>query len=254
MKRALPAIPLALLAISCRSTAPGAIDRGAASCVPPDTVVVAGLDLDRLRASPLYAQLPMAPALTEWSGQASYLLAAFNGQELLTIARGSFRAAPTGWTLIQTGLAVSGSDTQVHRAIAAHKHEGAQPPVLREAEQIVAGKPLWIVARGGIELPLPGNAQNLNPLLARSEYAYLTMTVSPRVDVDLTFVGASSDAAASLEKTLRGFLGLVAATEKRGSATAEILSHARIWRDNLASHASLSAAPDAVNQLLQSFR
>src|ERR1700722_1839019 len=77
--------------LGCRtSTVARAVDPEAASCIPADTLVLAGVNLDRLRAEPLYSKVPaaavaMAGAFTD----ASSALLAFNGKDLLVIARGS---------------------------------------------------------------------------------------------------------------------------------------------------------------------
>src|SRR5450759_5406927 len=81
-------IALAILA-ACRTPAPpAAIDPALSARVPMATVALAGVDLDRLRASPLYARLSPAalPLLTPFA-HAHRVLIASNGVELLTIAR-----------------------------------------------------------------------------------------------------------------------------------------------------------------------
>src|ERR1035441_1618083 len=82
-------IALAMLA-SCRTPGPpAAIDPALSARVPTATVALAGVDLDRLRASPLYAKLPPAAlGFLAPFGHARYALIASTGVELLTIARG----------------------------------------------------------------------------------------------------------------------------------------------------------------------
>src|ERR1700733_4692618 len=83
------AIGLLCAMLGCRtSTVTHAVDPEAASCIPSDTLVLAGVNLDRLRAAPLYSKLPaaamaMAGAFTD----ASSALLAYNGKDLLVIAR-----------------------------------------------------------------------------------------------------------------------------------------------------------------------
>src|SRR5271167_1454818 len=63
--------------IGCHSTAPTVIDRAMASCVPIDSVILAGVDCDGLRAAPVYQKLPAAvTALLEPLRPARYLLLA----------------------------------------------------------------------------------------------------------------------------------------------------------------------------------
>src|ERR1035441_1738180 len=70
----LAALALAAFATGCHSAPPAAIDRAMASCVPADTVILGGVDCQRLRASPLYRKLPRAAtALLEPLRPATYL-------------------------------------------------------------------------------------------------------------------------------------------------------------------------------------
>src|ERR1019366_2117327 len=99
-------IALAILA-ACRTSAPpAAIDPALSARVPEAPVALAGVDLDRLRASPLYAKLPPAArAFLEPFGNAHRVLIASTGVELLTIARG----VVPGATQIAPDLALSGA-------------------------------------------------------------------------------------------------------------------------------------------------
>src|ERR1019366_2595663 len=109
-------------AISCRPiNAPAGVDRDMAASIPADTLILAGVNLDGLRASPLYPKLPPAArALAEPLGDARYLLLASNGKDIVAIAHGRFREAPPGAALAAPGLAVSGSPDSVRAAIAQH--------------------------------------------------------------------------------------------------------------------------------------
>ena len=72
-------------AISCRSiNAPAGVDRDMAASIPADTLILAGVNLDELSASPLYPKLPPAArALAEPLGDARYLLVASNGKDIV---------------------------------------------------------------------------------------------------------------------------------------------------------------------------
>src|ERR1019366_8797555 len=140
-------LSLALLA-ACRTSAPpAAIDPALSACVPATTVALAGVDLDRLRASLLYARLPPAAlAFLAPFAHAHRVLIASTGVELLTIARGVVpRVTP-----IAPDLALSGAPSLVAAAIAPH------PPssILGPAESVAAVRPLWVAVRGGVTLPL----------------------------------------------------------------------------------------------------
>src|SRR5581483_8214251 len=104
-----------LAGAACRHTELSrALDPGMASCIPADTAILAGIDLVQLRSSTAYPSLPAVPALAEAFPEAARLLVGYNGKDLLLVAGGAFRSAPTGWTQVEPGLALSGSDTAVH--------------------------------------------------------------------------------------------------------------------------------------------
>ena len=184
MKRSRFAVAaLAAMAISCRSTESR---DDVALCVPSDTVVLAGLNLSEIRSSPLYGKLAGFTQAVESFREATHLLLAFNGKDLLMIAQGPFRAAPAGWTLVEPSLAVSGSDAAVRVAVEQHKHgAGALSRPLSDARSIAGGKPIWIAAPGGVALPLTGNARNLNRLLRDSEFAAITLALSTPIRIEI---------------------------------------------------------------------
>ena len=114
---------LAALAGSCRSTkVPPVIDPALASYIPAGTVVLVGINLDEVRATPLYRSLPPnALAAVQPFRDASYLLIASNARDLLLFARGKFHEAPPGATLISSELAIAGPAESIRAAIAEHQ-------------------------------------------------------------------------------------------------------------------------------------
>src|SRR5664279_6460852 len=94
----------ALIALwgSCRTAGPRqAVDAALTACVPPDTLALAGVNLEQVRASALYQKLPPgAAAFLEPLRNASYLLLAYNGKDVLALARGAFPEAPAGAVLL----------------------------------------------------------------------------------------------------------------------------------------------------------
>jgi hypothetical protein len=244
---------LAALAVSCRPAAPPAvIDPGMAACVSPDTVVLAGLDVPEIRTSPLYQKMPLIAPLLESLHDATHLLLAFDGKDLLTIARGRFRDAPAGWTLVEPALALSGADAAVRAAIAQHQRgHGSPSRLLASAASVAAGKPIWIVAPGGVALPLSGNAANLNRLLRDSEFAAVTAALGPRIQIEATVAGRTPEAARDVEETLRAMLAMMAMAEKRESDAAALLGAVEIHREGRTVHAGVSATADTLGKLLE---
>jgi hypothetical protein len=246
-------VALAAAAIACRSiNAPAGVGRDMATSIPPDTPILAGLNLDELRASALYSKLPPAArALAEPLRDAGYLLVASNGKDIVAIARGRFREAPPGATLVAPGLAVSGSPDSVRAAIAQHKtgREGA-PDLLARAASLAGGKQIWMVARGGIPLPVAGNAANLNRLLRDTEYAAIAARIDSGIEIEATAVGRTAEAGREFEENLRAILTLTAAANARHPDLVALIRSIQIRREDRTVRAVLSGGPDAVAHLL----
>jgi hypothetical protein len=223
-----------------------------ASCVLPDTLILAGLDVPAIRSSALGDKLPLVEPFLEPYHEATQLLLAFDGKDLLTIARGRFSAAPAAGTLVERGLAVSGPDAAIRAAIARRKRgSGAPSGVVVFAGSVAAGKPVWIVARGGVALPLTGNAANLNRLLRDSEFAAVTASLGPRIRVEAIAAGRTPEAARDVEETLRAILAMTVMAEKRGSEAAALLGTVEIRREDRTVHAGVSATAEALGKLLE---
>src|SRR5690348_17083857 len=127
-----PLTILALVALAACHKPPSSPASVLAARLPATAKVVAGLDLDQLRSTPLYAKLP------ENLRDASYAMLAYDGREVTT-------ATLTGGRVILSGP------------------EGPGAP--RELMDRAPSSPVWVVARGDASLPLAGNLANLNRLL-----------------------------------------------------------------------------------------
>ena len=247
-------VAVAGAAFSCRSIdAPAGVGQDMASCIPADTLLLAGLNLDQVRGSPLYPRLPPAArALAEPLRDARYLLLASNGKDILAIARGRFCEAPPGATLVASGLAVTGSPGSVRAAIAQYKtgRNGA-PDLLARAASLADGRQIWMVARGGVPLPVTGNAANLNRLLRDTEYAGIAVRLGSGIEIEATAVGRTAEAGREFEENLRAILSLTAAASARQPDLVALIHSIQIRREDRTVHASLSGGPDAADRLLR---
>jgi hypothetical protein len=232
-----------MAALSCGHAPRGAIDREMAASVPADTVLLAGCDLERLRAAPFYREAAV-PGIEAFAN-ASEVMVVWNGRELLFIARGKFAAAPMGGTLIDSSLAVAGAPEAVRAAIAQHRsgRTGA-PSLLARAEAIAAGRQVWAVGQGGGGWPLTGNAANLNRLLRLTVFVSVGASLTDRADLEIVGDCRTQDAARQLEETSRAMLSLAVAAGTR-------LDSVQVRRDDLAVHVTLSADAQAVWKLLR---
>ncbi len=238
------AAPLAFAILAaCRVPGPpAAIDPALSARVPVATVALAGVDLDRLRASPLYAKLPPA-ALAYFApfAHTHRVLIASTGVELLTIAHG----VVPGATQIAPDIALSGAPNLVAAASAAHS-----PPGILAPAQSAAARPVWIAVRGGVALPLEGNLANLNNLLRGTEFVTLALNPGDPADLRLVARCPTPEAALRFEQSFRAMVSLAAATNTHQPALAGALQSIRIVREERVVRVSLSTPLDALVKLV----
>jgi len=246
---ALALSPLLSLWIACRAPAPAALDRELASCIPPGTRVLAGIHLDRVRASPVFQKIPAGwLALLEPARTASSLLLAYDGKDLLWAARGNFPPTPPGASLLNSHLAIAGPSSLVQAATAQHAAGRSAVPALSGQAELVAAQPIWAIARRDTSLPFSGNAANLNRLLAMADYTSLGVELNSALVLHAAGHCQSDDQARRLEETVRGMLSLARAAA-RGSDVASLLGAIQIRRDGLTVHADAPIPPDAIDKL-----
>lgn len=242
--------------LGCRHpAAPEAVDPVMASCVPPNATLLAGIDLDRLRAAPLYSKLPIAGLLdAQPLAGARYALVVWIGQDLLVIARGAFRQAPAGTTLLEPGLAVSGSPDSVRAATAEHRtgHTGV-PDLMARAADIAPGNQIWAVARGGIALPLSGNLANLNRVLRATQWTTLAAHVDAGLELHAATNCATAERAQQMEESVRGLISLAAVSLTRQPDLAALLRSAAVSRGNADVRVSLSVPGAQAARLIEIF-
>jgi hypothetical protein len=230
-----------------------------ASCVPGAAAILAGLNLDQLRAARLYPKLPPAlPALIEPLRPAGYTLFASDGAGLLAISRGLFREPPPGATLLAPDLAIAGTPELLRAAIAQHRAQHrsgtiAAPDLVTRAQPLAAAHPIWMVVRGSVTLPLTGNLANVNRLLHATEYTTIAADLGDPIALQIAGVCPTPDAGRQLEESLRAILSLTAAASARQPALAAMLHEIQIHRDERTVHVTLSTGTDALDQLLRAF-
>ncbi len=226
-----------------------------AACIPTDAVLIAGIDFDALRASPLYSKMPAAAnALAAQLDGVSSALAAFNGKELVVGVRGSFKAPPEGAATIAPGLAFIGSPEQVSAATAQYKSgRSGAPALLAQAESVAAGAQLWAAAQGNARLPLTGNAANLAGILRKAEFVTLTARTGAGLALDLRASAPDANAAQAIEETLRADLTLAAAGEAKHADVAGALRSAQVTRADREVHVTLTVSDDVAGRLFAIF-
>jgi hypothetical protein len=224
----------------------GPIDPSLAVFIPPDTIALAGVRMDRLRATPIYGKLAernRLPRFDQFRAESGFdpsrdihdLLLASDGKSVLAIAHGQFSARPAGglaaseykgYTLyakdqrgaiafIGKNLALAGPDAAVHAAIDRNKSGDRDTPrdLMARAQALPADAQIWAVIAGwrGIapdQLRQMGNLGNLDRVLRLVEGA--SLTVDLRTGVQAAFTGDSRTEAdaKTLADSLRGLAGL----------------------------------------------
>jgi hypothetical protein len=248
------ALALALIApwSACRTPGPrAAVDSEIASCIPADTLALAGVNLEQVRASALYQKLPPgASALLAPLRDASYLALAYNGRDVLAVARGAFREPPAGAVLLAKDLAVSGSAQAVRAATAQHKTGRTGVPwLLSHAAEAANASQAWAIAQGGVTFTLSGDAANVNRILSFVDYASVAIHLDSGVRIDAVGAGRDQESAQHLEETLRAFFTLAAAGVQRDRALADALRSIQVQRDGLTVRVGIAASTEEVAKL-----
>lgn len=181
---------------------------------------------------------------------ASSLLVAYNGKEMLLIAGGQFPTAPAGAVRLTPEIALAGAASAVRAATAQHASGRTGVPSLVANAAPVASRHIWAIVPGDAPLPASGNRANFVRLLRLTDHVTLTVELNSRVRIEVSGFGRSAASAESFEDTLRGLVSLTAgATPDRDLAT--VLSSVKIRREALAVRAELSTTPAALETLLR---
>lgn len=220
-------------------------------CVPSETMALAGLHLDQIRTSAWYRSLPATfTAVLEPFQQASYVVLAYSGNDLLIVARGTFAAAPLGGVLVTPRLALAGPPNLIRAATQQRARGKTGAPALVARTAAIAAKPIWIATRGGMALPLSGNLENINRLLRFTDF--VTVTADLKSPLELEAIGSSptTEAAGQLEEKLRAILTLAKATT-HDRDLAPSLASAQLRRDGSVVRLQVAASASALEKLFR---
>jgi hypothetical protein len=235
----LAAVLIALPA--CRTKPTSAIDPDLASYVPEGAIALGAIDLAQLRASPVYAKLPSSAAsFLAPLAAASRTLFAYTPQGLLLVALGDFSQLPSGAVLDGRRIALAGAPELIQKAIAQHqRHSVGAPDLLSHVDAAAAAHTFWFIVSGRSDLPLSGNAANLNRFLHLTDYTTIAAQFSSAVDMEITAVCPDANHAGNFEESLRAIVSLASARSSKSTA----LDSVRIQRDQATVKVILSADP-----------
>jgi len=228
---------LCLLLAGCGSlTRHGPIDPALAAFIPPNTVALAGVHLDRLRATPLYRELGAhnrLPRYDEFRNEdVQEMLLASDGKNVVAIARGAFpdgqpgslKTSGTGAiAFIDKNIALGGQAAAVRAAIEQSKSGGRAPgELMARAQSLPADTQIWAVVAGWRgatpdQFRDMGNLGNLDRVLRSVGGA--SLTVDLRTGVHAAFTGdcRTEADAKNLADSLRGLAALARMGAPRGA-------------------------------------
>jgi len=237
----------------------GPIDPTLAAFIPPDTVVLAGVRMDQLRATPLYGKLAQEnrlPRFDEFRTESGFdpsrdihdLLLASDGKNMLAIAHGMFAARPAeslkagdykGYTLyakdqrgviafLDKATALGGPAASVRAAIDQFKSGGRGAPrdLMARADTLPAGAQIWAVVAGWRgatpdQLRAMGNLGNMDRMLRSVEGANLTVDFRSGVHAAATGDCHTEPDAKTLADSLRGLTALARMAASRGASESQ---------------------------------
>jgi hypothetical protein len=243
-----------LLAAVCgcgaRRPASVRIDPALATLVPSDTVLLAGVRMEALRATPAYKKLGSPAALLGETGldldKAWEILAVSNGRRTAILARGKFsdtgleprleipgatRATYKGYTLTSTeslavafmnpSTVVAGRPDAVRGILDDRGRSSGPPPGLeRQIELIGPENQIWAVGAVSAELaqaaPRAGNLANLGTALRLVESFRIAAEAGAGVRIAATARCRNEEDAGSLSGALRFFAMLAGLKTSNG--------------------------------------
>ncbi len=236
----LAVLPLVITA-GCRSThTQGPLDPALAAFAPADSLLLAGFHVQELMASPVYRKLAAQkgfPRFTGLAGQTGFdperdvkeLTAAYNGQDTVLIARGTFQVripesapkteykgytlygnAESAFVLVDGRTALAGTPPGVRAAIDRSRQGGGGPDLLRYAQALPAASQIWAVGdnRLAAKVPQTGNLANLRNFFDPLEYFSLVAEVGESLHATLTGNFRTEADAQNLTVAAKGILGL----------------------------------------------
>lgn len=222
----------------------GRIDTGLVPFIPADSVMLAGVRMDQLRAAPLYRKLVASGRLPRFNQfragtgvdperDIRELLLASDGKSTLAIARGAFPTPPPGaaatpyqgyaiytngdngaYTRIDNSIALAGPAQAVRAAIDRYKRGNNAPAgLLARAANLPLEAQIWSVTGawtgfGADRLRNMGNAANLDRILRSVEDSQLTADLRSGLHLAAAGDCRTEQDAATLTESLRGLAGL----------------------------------------------
>lgn len=175
--------------------------------------------------------------------------AAYDGKDVLLIARGQFPPAPPGAVLASHGLVLAGSPSAI-KAAQQHARGPDGASRLLEMAEPLRNEAIWAVIRGDARLPLHGNSANFARALEFTEYAAASARWDSAVELHLTGYCATAKKAQDLEESLRAMVTLAQKAVHAGDLKATLES-VRVRRQQTKVLVSFAAPPAVLQEMLR---
>ncbi len=241
------AFALALFALvftGCGTHSPNGISLNseAAKLVPADTKVLAGIDAERLKATPFYQSHAQQfsfrglDATSERLGvdprrDLSSLVFAWNGQDSLVVIQGRFskdklqsKLPPdvprNSFAILQDGVAVAGSEKAVRQAVnhREENHDDVPDALTANLEWLPKADQAWVVSRGVLPFADMSERSEYSSLLSNFAGYIKATAIGLSVDTGLHLKGrvecVSNEGAKRVNDALRGGIGLARLSTK----------------------------------------
>ena len=277
--RRLTVVLIALAAFTACRRGPSAIDPALEAFIPPDAVLLAGVRVEPLRATPLFEKMMAASGAFEARTgfdprkDAREVLLASDGRTALLAARGTFRtdavppSAPRSdyrgttiygsgqgtFALLDASTAVAGTPEAVRAALDRRGHKPPASALLTRARAIPAEYQVWAVSSGTPQLP--GGAGNFDRMLRA--VADVTFVADLRSGVRAEARGVCRDEpnARALADALRGLLALARlAGPKNDPAFSRLYDAVRIEQQRDAVRVNADVPAETATRLLDLLR
>jgi len=244
MKAILLSVAVAILGCSSAQYGGARIDPVLAALVPADTILLSGIRMNELRATPLYKRLIPEQRLSQFDDFAKQtnfdlrkdvndMLVASNGAEIVVLARGRFKVqAPAGlqksgykgvtiysngegaYAILDPTTAIAGVDRAVRKVI--DQKQSGQPgaaALLGRAGAVQGFGQVWFVSSGWGTLPdrlsaQGGNLSNFGRLFRSVEKASGTVDLRSGLVGTATGECRTEPDAKTLGDAARGMVGL----------------------------------------------
>ena len=267
-------VVLCLALAGCRAR----VDSAWNAFVPPDSIVLAGIHLDQLRATSVYRKLsaqhrlPRFEAFESGTGidperDVHELIVAYDGQNLLWIARGAFQVKEqgsqqnNGVTVVDKDTALAGPAALVRAAIDRSRsgHEGAPGSLTVQLAALPGDPQIWAITSGwtGLRpdtLSQMGNAANLDRVLRAAQSTTLTADLRAGVHAAVAAECRTEPDAQNLSAQLHGLVGLLRSVPKNRPDLLRAFDGVQVTQQARSVKVHVDIAEDVVERLLDGAR